>query len=159
MSVKSEVIKKLKKYALENKEQSIVIASQGGKTALKLEEELGKEANIIAISEFSYSEGDLKTMKKKKITTLEKADLQIQDLREMRETLLMFDSGLKAALEVASIAASKGLVKGKYVAVAGGGKGLDTILVVNTVHPEAEAISEPVKQLKIEKILASPLIQ
>jgi len=159
LSVKTEILEKLKQYALENKEQPIVIASQGGKTALKLGEELGKEANIIAISEFSYSESDLKTMKKKKITALEKADLPIQDLREMRETLMMFDSGVKAALEVASIAASKGLVKGKYIVIAGGGKGIDTALVVNTIHPDSESISEPLKQLKIEKILASPLIQ
>ena len=71
----------------------------------------------------------------------------------------MFDNGIKAALEVASIAASKGVADGKYVAIAGSGKGLDTALVVNTVHPDAEEISEPIKRLKIEEILASPLIK
>jgi hypothetical protein len=77
----------------------------------------------------------------------------------MRETLLMFGSGIKAALEVASIAASHGLVNGRYVSVAGSGKELDTALVVNTIHPEADAISEPLKQLKIERIISSTLIE
>ena len=158
MSVKRELIEKLKKHSQENEGQAIVMASQGGKTAIKLAEEMGKGAKIIAISEFSYNDKNKKAMKKQKITALENADLPLQDLREMRETLLMFDSGIKAALEVASIAASKGLVEGEYVVVAGSGKSIDTALVVNTVHPEKESISEPLKQLKIEKILASPLI-
>ena len=98
-------------------------------------------------------------MKKAKVTVIENANLPIQDIREMRETLMMFDPGIKAALEVASIVASSHLVEGKYVAAAGNGKGIDTVIVLNTVHPEAEAISEPLKQLKIENILASPLIE
>ena len=158
LSVKSEIIEKIKKNTQENEGQAIVIASQGGKTAIKLAEGLGKGAKIITISEFSYSDSDKKVMKKRKMTALENADLPLQDLREMRETLLMFDSGIKAALEVASIAASKGLVDGQFVVVAGSGKGIDTVLVVNTAHPDEEAISEPLKQLKIERILASPLI-
>ena len=158
MSVHNEFIEKLKEYATENREQAFVVASKGGKSALKLGEELGKDAKIVAVSEFTYSENDKKAMKKQKINAIENADLPIQDLREMRETLLMFDAGIKAALEVASIASSKGLAEGKYVAVAGSGNGLDTAIVVNTVHPDAEAISEPLKKLKIEKILSSPLI-
>jgi hypothetical protein len=150
--------KKLKTFAQENEGQAIVIASQSGKTAIKIAEELGKGVNIIAISEFSYSDNNKKIMKKQKIKAIENADLPIQDLREMRETLLMFDSGIKAALEVAGIAVSKEMVEGKFAVVAGSGKGMDTALVINTAHPEAESISEPLKQLKIEKILSSPLI-
>ena len=158
MSVNSEIIEKLKIQVLEKKGVPIVIASQGGKTALKISEELGKGANLISISEFSYSDKDKKAMKKKKIKALEKVDLPIQDLREMRETLLMFDNGIKAALEVASIAASKGVADGEYIVVAGSRKGIDTALVVNTTHPKAENIFEPLKKIKIEKILSSPLI-
>ena len=158
MSVQSEIIRKLIEYAAENKDQTFVVASRSGKSAQKLGEAL-EGARIIAVSEFTYSENDKKSMKKQKINAVENADLHIQDQREMRETLLMFDAGIKAALEVASIAASKGLVKGKYVAVAGSGNRLDTALIVNTVHPEAESISEPIKRLKIERIIASPLIK
>jgi len=149
-------MKTLKKYLEENEINNIVVASKGGKTAIELAEELGKEANIVAVSEFSYNEKTKKTMKKKKINYIDEANLPIQDIREMRETLLMFDSGIKAALEVANIAALNKMVEGKTAAVAGGG--LNTILIVNTVHPEAESISDPLKQLKIEKILFSPLI-
>ena len=145
----------LKKYLKENEINNIVVASKGGKTAIELAEELGKEANIVTVSEFSYNEKTKKTMKKKKINIIEEANLPIQDIREMRETLLMFDPGIKAALEVASIAAAN-KIEGKIAVVAGGG--LDTVMIVNTVHPEAESISEPLKQLKIEKILFSPLV-
>ena len=159
MDVDRNIVEKLKKFVSENKVNTIVIASQRGNSALKLSEELGKEANIIAVSEFSYSEKLQKALKKAKVTVIENANLPIQDIREMRETLMMFDPGIKAALEVASIVASSHLVEGKYVAAAGNGKGIDTVIVLNTVHPEAEAISEPLKQLKIENILASPLIE
>ena len=159
MSVKKELVEKLKTYSLEKKGHPIVIASQGGKTALKIAKELGKGVNIISISEFSYSEVNKKAMKKQKIRALENMDLPLQDLREMRETLLMFDSGIKAALEVASITSSKGLAEGEYVVVAGSGKGIDTAIVVNSIHPNAESISEPLKKLKIERILSSPLIE
>jgi hypothetical protein len=159
LNAKSDFIEKLKKYVIDNKEQALVLASQGGKSAIKISEELGKDVKIIAISEFTYSENDKKAMKKHKILTIENANLPIQDIRELRETLLMFDNGIKAALEVASIAASKGLADGKYVAIAGSDKGLDTALVVNTLHPDAEEISEPLKRLKIEEIIASPLIK
>jgi len=146
----------LKKYLKENEINNIVVASQRGKTAIQLAEELDKEKNIVTISEFSYNEKTKKTMKKKKINIIEEANLPIQDIKEMKETLLMFDSGIKAVLEVASIAASNKMVEGKMAAIAGGG--LDTVMIVDTVHPEAESISEPLKQLKIEKILFSPLV-
>lgn len=158
MSVKNEIIEKLKKYTNENK-APIIVASQNGKSALKMAEELGKDAKIIAISEFTYSDSVKKDMKKGKITAIENANLPLQDLREMKETLMMFDPGIKAALEVASIAASNRLVDGRYIVVAGGGKGMDTALVINTDHPEAEAISEPLKRLKVERILFSPIIE
>ncbi|MCW4013320.1 MAG: hypothetical protein NWF07_10070, partial [Candidatus Bathyarchaeota archaeon] len=136
----------LKKYLKENEINNIVVASKGGKTAIMLAEELEKEANIVTVSEFNYNEKTKKTMKKKKINVIEESNLPIQDIREMRETLLMFDPGIKAALEVASIAASNKMVEGKIAVVAGGG--LDTVMIVNTIHPEAESISEPLKQLK-----------
>lgn len=158
MSVKSDLLEKIKEVNKVEKIKSIVVASQGGKTAIKIAEELGKEANVIAISEFSYNESIKKDMKKLKITSIENANLPIQDLREMRETLLMFNSGIKAAIEVAIIAANNRLVEGKFVAVSGSGNGLDTALIINTVHPEKEAISEPLKQLSVEKILSSTLI-
>lgn len=156
MSTDYASMEKLRKYITENDVKNVVVASQGGKTVIKLAGELGKDTNIIAVSEFAYSDKAKKDMKKQKITTVEEANLPIQDIREMRETLMMFDSGIKAALEVASIAASKKLSDGKMVAIAGGG--LNTILVVDTVHPDAESIAEPLKQLKVKKILVSPLV-
>jgi hypothetical protein len=114
---------------------------------------------VISITEFSYSDDVKKKMKKLKMAPIENADLVIQDLREMNETLLMFGPGVKTALEVAAIAKQRGLVDGEFIAVSGGKKGIDTAMVLDTVHPEAELVTEPVKQLAIKQIIASPLIK
>jgi hypothetical protein len=95
-----------------------------------------------------------KTMKKMKVTTVEKADLPIQDNREMRETLMIFGPGVKAALEVAVIAVSQGLAQGDFVAVAGGDKGIDTAILVSSDHPEKELISDPLKQMLVKEVIA-----
>jgi hypothetical protein len=93
-------------------------------------------------------------MKKKKITPLEKVNLPIQDDRTMRETLLMFGSGVKAALEVARIAVIHGLKDEQFITVAGGGKGLDTALLVDVNHPEEELITDPKKRMLVKEIIA-----
>ncbi len=147
----------LKKAAEARKISTIVVASRGGKSALKVAEALGKGVNVISVTEFSYSADVKKKMKKLKMAPVEEADLVIQDNREMNETLLMFGPGVKAALEVAAIAKQRELVDGEFIAVAGGKK-LDTVLVIDTVHPSAELVTDPVKQLSIKQIIASPLI-
>ena len=89
LSVQNEIVETVKKYLSENKAEAVVVASQGGKSALKMAEEVGKESKIVAVSEFSYSENVNKSLKKAKVTVIENANLPIQDVREMRETLMM----------------------------------------------------------------------
>jgi hypothetical protein len=72
----------------------------------------------------------------------------------MRETLMMFGPGVKATLEVAAIAVSKGLAQGNFIAVAGGDKNLDTAILVSSDHPEKELISDPLKQLLVKEVIA-----
>lgn len=136
----------------------IVVASRGGKSALEVAEAVGKGVLVISVTEFSYSDDVKKKMKKLKMAPVEEADLLIQDNREMNETLLMFGPGVKAALEVAAIAKQRELVEGEFIAVAGGKKGLDTVMVIDTVHPSAELVTDPVKQLSIKQIITSPLV-
>ena len=134
----------------------VVVASHRGKAAVRLAEWLGKQAHVISITEFVYDDETKREMKKLNVTIIEKADLPIQDNREMRETLLMFGSEIKAALEVAVIAKNSNIVKGVFFAVAGGEEGLNTALLVNTEYPEKEMVSEPTKHLKVEEFLALP---
>ncbi|MFQ6053438.1 MAG: pyruvate kinase alpha/beta domain-containing protein, partial [Candidatus Bathyarchaeia archaeon] len=109
----------------------VVVASTKGKTALRLAEALKGIAEVVSVTEFTYEDEVKKRMKKLGVTAIEKADLPIQDRREMRETLLIFGAGVKAALEVAAVAAEKGVAPaGKVVAVAGSRGGLDTALIV-----------------------------
>jgi hypothetical protein len=125
----------------------IVVASRGGKSAMRLAEAVGKKIQVISVSEFSYSADIKKKMKKLKMAPVENADLVIQDHREMNETLLKFRPGVKAALEVAAIAKQMELVEGQFIAVAGGKKGIDTAMVMDTARTVAELVSDTVKQL------------
>jgi hypothetical protein len=140
--------------AKEHKLRTIVVGSSQGKSAIELARVLKDQTNVISVTEFTYSDKIRKEMKKRKVTPLEKVDLPIQDDRGMRETLLMFGSGVKAALEVARIAVIHGLTDTNFITVAGGGQGLDTALLVNTDHPEKELITDPKKQMLIKEIIS-----
>jgi len=152
----NSLIGSLKAVSAEKGVNVYVVASHQGKSALELAESLGKEAKIIAITEFTYSDDLKKAMKKLNILPVEHVDLPIQDSKEMRETLLMFGSGVKASLEVSLIAKSKGLVNEMFIAIAGSNKGLDTALLIDPVHPEAELISDQMKRILVKKIILMP---
>jgi len=150
----TQVFEAVKTRVEESGASTVVVGSTKGKSAIQLSEALGGKASVVSVTEFTYSDDVKKTMKKKKIAAVEKADLPIQDNREMRETLMMFGPGIKATLEVAAIAVSKGLVQGDFVAVAGGDKGLDTAILVSSDHPEKELISDPLKQMLVKEVIA-----
>jgi len=136
--------------------KTVVVASTKGKTAIKLGEALKDVAEVISVTEFTYSDDVKKSMKKLGIKPVEKADLPIQDRREMREALMVFGAGVKASLEVASVAAEKGLVEGNIIAVAGSKGGLDTALVVKPSHPDDFANPDPSKRMAVLEFLALP---
>jgi hypothetical protein len=134
--------------------KTVVVGSSKGKSALTIADILKDRAKIYSITEFTYSDSIKKDMKKKNVTPLEKVDLPIQDEREMKETLMMFGSGVKAALEVARIAVIHGLEDEKFITVAGAGPGLDTALLVDMNHPEKEMITDPKKKMLIKEVIA-----
>ena len=136
---------------------SVVVASTKGKTAARLGEALKGAAQVISVTEFTYGDDVKKALKKLKVVPVEKADLPIQDRREMREALQIFGAGVKAALEVSAIAAEKGLVSGKIMAVAGSRGGLDTALVVRPSPPADFSNPDPEKRMAVHEILALPL--
>ena len=136
--------------------RSVVVASTKGKTAIRLGEALKDVAEVIGVTEFTYSDDVKKSMKKLKVKAVEKADLPIQDRREMREALMLFGAGVKASLEVASVAAEKGLVEGNVIAVAGSRGGLDTALVVRPSGPDDFANPDPSKRMAVLEVLALP---
>ena len=136
---------------------TVVVASTKGKTAIRLGEPLKGAAGVVSVTEFTYGDDVKKSMKKLKITPVERADLPIQDRREMREALLLFGTGVKAALEVAAIAADKGLAQDKVVAVAGSRGGLDTALVVKPSRSSDFSNPDPNKRMAVLEIVAMPL--
>ena len=137
---------------------SVVVASNRGKTALSLAEALEGSAKVVSVTEFAYDDDVKGKMKKLGVTPVERADLPIQDRREMREALLFFGSGVKAALEVASIAVEKGVAPpGRVVAVAGSRGGLDTALVVKPSHPSDFFSPDPEKRMWVLEIISMPM--
>lgn len=136
----------------------VVVASRGGKSAIKVSEALGKGIQVISISEFSYSDDAKKKMKKLKMVPVEEVDLVIQDSREVKEILLKIGTGVKAAMEVAVIAKTKELVEGEFIAVAGGKSGLDTAMILDTNKIELESMFEPVNQDVIKEFITSALL-
>jgi hypothetical protein len=144
------ILERLEEYDL----KTVVVGSSKGKSALIIADKLKDRAKVLSITEFTYGDSIKKDMKKKNVIPLEKVDLPIQDEREMRETLMMFGSGVKAALEVARIAVINGLKDEKFITVAGAGSGLDTALLIDTNHPEKEMITDPKKQMLITEVLA-----
>ena len=147
------VFEAVKKRVMESGASTVVVGSTMGKSAIQLSEALGGAASVVSVTEFTYSGDVKKTMKKMKIAAVEKADLPIQDNREMRETLLMFGPGVKAALEVAAIAVKQGLAEDDFVAVAGSDKRLDTAILVSTEHPDKELISDPLKRMLVKEFI------
>jgi hypothetical protein len=138
---------------------SVVVASTKGKTATKLGEMLKGMAQVVSVTEFTYSDDVKKTMKKLKMIPVENADLPIQDRKEMREAFQIFGIGVKAALEVATIASEKNLVTDKIVVVAGSKGGLDTALIVKPSSLADFSNPDPEKRMVVLEILALPLTE
>jgi hypothetical protein len=135
---------------------TVVVASMKGKQALKLGEALKGSAQVVSITEFRYSDAVKKAMKKLKMVSIENADLPIQDHREIREALEAYGSGVKAALEVAVIAAGKGLAPEPVLAIGGARGGLDTALVVRPSTPEGILDTDPDVELAVLEVIALP---
>lgn len=151
-----DLIDAVKNRLNEHDISSLVIASLKGGSAIKFSEELGEDIKVISVTEFDYSDEIKKNMKKRWIKYIEDSFLPIQDIREMREGLQMFGSGVKAALEVTSIAAGKNLVTDKVVAVAGGEGGLDTAIILKPGKPEHFFSPDPYKRMKVLEVIALP---
>lgn len=136
---------------------SVVVASTRGRSALMVAEALEGIAKVISVTEFTYDGDVKKRMRRRGITAVERADLPIQDRCGMREALLLFGEGVKAALEVAAIAAERGLETCKVIAVAGSRGGLDTALVVRPAPPSAFSSPDPEKRMAVLEVIAMPL--
>jgi hypothetical protein len=127
---------------------AIVMASRTGSLPLKFAEKF-KGVKLVSVTEFIYSDDIKKDMKKANINPIEKSDLPIQDKATVRDTLLMFGSGVKTAIEVATIAADKGLVSGKVISISGGKKGVDTALLIKTSKSNNMFDPDPEKRLAV----------
>ncbi len=132
--------------------ESIVVASRNGKTSLELAGAV-KGVPVISVTEFEYKEDVKKDMKKLNIRAVEKSPLPVQDLKGVKEGLLIFGAGAKSAIEVSTVAAGQGLVKGKVIAVAGG-KGIDTALVLRPSKAEDIMSPDPGKRMGVLEVLA-----
>ena len=154
-TVFSELLHFIKERTYDMNINSYIIASNKGRAALKVKESVG-DSNVVSVTEFTYSENMKKQMKKLKIIPVEKVSLPIQDRRGMKEGLLFFGEGMKAALEVSSIAVEKGLVKGDCISIAGGKGGFDTVILVKPSSFEYFDSPNPKERMQVLEILVLP---
>ncbi|MGQ9679850.1 MAG: hypothetical protein ACUVV4_03680 [Candidatus Bathyarchaeia archaeon] len=153
----SEIIEAMIKKLEEHGISTVVVASSNGVSALKLAEALSGKARVVGVTEFTYDLDVKKSILKLKGDVIEKTDLPIQDRREMREILLSFGAGVKAALEVAVIVADRGLVSGEKILAASGGGGLvDTVLVVKSSTSGDMVSPDSKKRLKVLDFVVLP---
>lgn len=130
-----------------NNVSTVVVASHQGKSAIKIAESM-KGIKVISVTEFTYNDKVKKRMKKLKMIPVEKVELPIQDDIKLRNNILQYGSGAKAALEVAAIALQKGLVKESFVAL--GGKGLRTALLMD--------IADSIEKMSVKTVVSLPSI-
>jgi hypothetical protein len=162
-------LKIAKEYADKNNIGSIVVASTTGFTAKKAAEAF-KGKNLVVVThvhgfreqnkiEFPEETREQLEAKGVKVLTTTHGMGGVNWLVErsiggiIADTLRMFSQGVKVAVEIAASAADAGLVRTDedIVAVAGTGKGADTVLVI---RPEN---SHRLFDMKVRKVLAMPI--
>jgi len=151
-----ELVKAVVERVQEGDIKAVAVASRGGKSTLRIAEALKGSIPVISVTEFTYGDDVKKKMKKMGVKPLERVELPIQDRRGIREGLLIFGEGVKAALEAAVIAAGEGLKGEKVITVAGEGGGINTALVVRAAEPDEIVSPDPERRLKVLEILALP---
>jgi hypothetical protein len=132
---------------------SVVMASRNGKTAIDMAGKL-KGVKVVSVTEFTYTDDIKKEMKKLGISFVERSELPIQDMREMRDALLIFGPGVKSAIEVTAVAAEKKLVEDKVIALAGNKRRLDTALVLRPSTALDVSNPNPSKRMSVLELLA-----
>lgn len=151
-----ELVKAVARRVQEGDIKAVAVASRGGKTALRIAEALKGSIPVVSVTEFTYGDDVKKKMKKMGVKPLERVELPIQDRRDVREGLLIFGEGVKAALEAVVIAAGEGLRGEKVIAVAGEEGSINTALVVRAAGPDEMVSPDPEKRLKVLEVLALP---
>jgi hypothetical protein len=154
--------------------KDVVVATTHGGTAIKAQEALGLDVNIVAvtISEgfkdkgWSITQSERKVLEDRGIKVLTSIHALGGDVgsafidkyggghtvRAVRDTLYRFGQGMKVAVEIVLMAADAGLIgmDGEVIAIAGTGDGADTCIVVKPSYPRKFF------ELEIREILAKP---
>ena len=135
-----DVVEAVSKRLEETGIRTLVAASDSGETTLELGKKIGGRTKLIVIS--------MKTVKKDIRSTLERMGAVIyencipafraKNLECMKNTYYTLGQGFKVAVEVVSMAASKGAVKSgeDVIGVGGTGEGVDTALIVRPHLPK-----------------------
>lgn len=139
--------------------KTVVVASNYGYTALKLGEELGGKAKLVSVSEYRYDAATKERLRDLGAVIIEECGVPVHDRRELRETLYFFGQGLKVAVEVAAIAAEKGVVErySDVIAVGGTSRGADAAIVLRATPVEEFYSHDRGKRLEIRELIAMPL--
>jgi len=164
-----EALKIAKEYADKHGIRSVVVASTRGFTAEKAFEIFGTDKNLVIVThvygfrgansiEFPAKLREKLEGSGVKVITAAHAMGGVNRLAEgsigsiIADTLRIFCQGVKVAVEIAAEAADAGYVRTdeEIVAVAGTGKGADTVLVIQPAN------SRQLFEMDVKKVLAMP---
>ena len=161
---------------------AVIVPMTTGRTLEKFVNKLGKQVNIISISEdevmkacknISYPDkGVLGKLIQKKLDESAQSDVNLRrdifditflplcgdSWKLIAETLYIFGQGMKVAIEIAVAAVEIGKIDAakKVISVGGTGEGADTAVVLRTSTQKLSFAGKPEERLSIQEILAMP---
>ena len=141
--------------------KTVVIASDSGETARRLSKKIKEKVKIVVISMRTLN-GEIKAeLNKTGAVVYENCSpaFRAKDLVPAKIVYYTLGQGFKVAVEVVTMATSKGAVKPfeDVIGIGGTGEGADTALIVKATTPEDMLGSDTKKRLEIREVIAMPL--
>jgi len=138
----------------------VVVASDSGRTAVKFCEALKGAARVVAVSWKDMEPESLKKLRKMGAEVIERCHtpLSTDEAKTFRDALYTLGQGFKVAVEVAIIAADRGLIPvGKEVIAVGGTEtGADTAIVVKASTTGEMLGPDFERRLAVTEVIAMP---
>jgi len=151
------LVKIVANYVEKNNISCVVVASTSGFTAKKMIEKIkGKDVKIIVVGERreSFEKQIEKEVKKRGGEVIYAGEVKYKFPSSAIGAFYRFSQGMKVCVEIVMIACNAGVLKEgeEVIAVAGTSYGADTAVLMESRG------SEEIWKIKIQKIIAKPLI-
>ena len=156
-----EVIEAVAERLEETGIKTVVIASDSGETARRLSNKIKDKVKLVVVSMRALN-GKIKAELNKTGAVIYEncaPAFRAKDLVPVKNAYYTLGQGFKVAVEVVTMATSKGAVKPfeNVIGIGGTGEGADTALIVKATTPEDMLGNDTKKRLEIREVIAMPL--